>query len=285
MHVDENLVEQFDRDGAVCIRGAFSDQWVDLLRGAVERRSDSADPAKGVVDVSATEGGTGRFLMGRGLRRLDPGFAQFLRDSGIVEVASCFLGDTTSVVLSDDQFFAKAQGTSLRTPWHQDLSFWPFEGTFLSIWVALDRITRESGWLQFVRGSHRWGKIFTADGIQYDPSMHDPNHHELPDIEGHPEQYEVIAFEMAPGDAAVFDARTLHSSLPNLSHSPRRAYNSRWGADDAVYAPRPHASPRHMANAEAAGLLPGAPLASDAFPVAWSKEEGQLASFLADAAL
>jgi ectoine hydroxylase-related dioxygenase (phytanoyl-CoA dioxygenase family) len=282
MRIDENLIEEFNQNGAVCVRRAFSGEWVDTLLAGVEHRAGLGEDAKDVVDVTATEGGSGRFLMGRGLRFNDTRFASFLRNSGIVDLARQFLGETSRVNLSDDQFFAKAKGTTLVTPWHQDLAFWPFTGTFVSIWVALDPITEQNGWLRFVRGSHRWGTIFTANGIQYDPSMHDPSHAELPDIDGRLEEYDVISFEMAPGDAAIFDARTLHSSLPNLSGTPRRAYNSRWGADDAVYTPRPHASPRHMANATAAGLQPGQPITCDAFPAAWSREKGQLSTFLAD---
>jgi ectoine hydroxylase-related dioxygenase (phytanoyl-CoA dioxygenase family) len=280
MHLDGDLKQKFDEDGVVCVRSAFSNEWVELLVEAVERRAGLGVDATDVVDVSKTEGGTGKFLMGRGLRFRDSSFAQFLRESGIVHLARQFLGDTTRVNLTDDQFFAKAQDTSLVTPWHQDKSFWPFEGTFLSIWVALDEISEESGSLRFVRGSHQWGKTFVADGIQYDSSMHDPNHQAIPDIDGSPGEYDVLTYELTPGDAAVFDARTLHSSPPNRSGRPRRAYSSRWGADDAVYAPRPHASPRHTANAESVGLVPGAPLTSEAFPVAWSLEDGQLASFL-----
>lgn len=284
MQIDEDMVEQFDRDGAVLLCGAISEAWVEVLRAAVERRSALVGEAVDVVDVTATEGGSGQFLMGRGMRFRERDFARFLRDAGIIGIARRFLRETTRMNLSDDQFFAKSRGTSLRTPWHQDGSFWPFRGTFLSIWVALDPITEASGWLQFVRGSHAWGRTFKADGIQYDPSMHDPAHDEIPAIEEHPENYDIVGFKMSPGDAAVFDAFTLHCSQPNVSGAPRRAFNSRWAAADAVYAPRRHASPRHTANAERAGLLPGDPITCDAYPVAWTKEEGQLPGFLAELA-
>ena len=57
-----------------------------------------------------------------------------------------------------DQLFVKEPGTAHPTPWHQDQPYWPVKGwQIASVWVALDRIDRSNGAVEFIAGSHRWG--------------------------------------------------------------------------------------------------------------------------------
>jgi len=48
------------------------------------------------------------------------------------------------------------------TPLHHDLPYWPVRGEqIISIWVLFDLATPESGAVTYVRGSHRWGKMYS----------------------------------------------------------------------------------------------------------------------------
>ena len=54
--------------------------------------------------------------------------------------------------------FCKRAGVGARVPWHQDGEYWPIHppGT-VTVWIALDRVDRENGAMQWVPGSHALG--------------------------------------------------------------------------------------------------------------------------------
>ena len=68
---------------------------------------------------------------------------------------------SATVNLLYDQLFVKEPGSSERTPWHQDLPYWPVEGDqILSIWVPFDAATPDNGVVTYVKGSHLWGQKY-----------------------------------------------------------------------------------------------------------------------------
>ena len=51
-------------------------------------------------------------------------------------------------------------GTKTRTGWHTDQPYWPIIGPVITTWIALDYVDDENGALEFIPGSHRWGKKY-----------------------------------------------------------------------------------------------------------------------------
>lgn len=48
----------------------------------------------------------------------------------------------------------KEPGTVKRTPWHHDMLYWPLVGLQVcTIWLARDRVTKDSGAVECARGS------------------------------------------------------------------------------------------------------------------------------------
>ena len=45
----------------------------------------------------------------------------------------------------------------------------------------------------------------------------------LPDIDGRPEEFEVLRWALEPGDAVLFSYKTLHGAKGNLTANRRRA--------------------------------------------------------------
>jgi len=163
-----------------------------------------------------------------------------------------------------DQMFVKEPGTDAPTPWHQDLSFWPIRGEQISsFWIPLDPVTRESSGLMYVRGSHRWPQRFKAISPDYVATIIDESMDDIPDINAHPEQYELLDWDMQPGDILMFHPLTLHGSYGNRHRTRRRrALALRWTGDDVVWAP----SPRRMPVFFKHDAQPGGPLQGAAFP-------------------
>ena len=60
----------------------------------------------------------------------------------------------------------------------------------------------------------------------------------VPDIDNMRDQFNIIGWEMEPGDAVAFHFRTLHGAPANSSNSRRRVISIRWVGDDAKFVKR-----------------------------------------------
>jgi ectoine hydroxylase-related dioxygenase (phytanoyl-CoA dioxygenase family) len=163
-----------------------------------------------------------------------------------------------------DQIFIKEPGTDAPTPWHQDLSFWPIRGEQIcSFWIPCDPVTRENSGLMYVKGSHLWPQRFKAISPDYVATIIDDTMDDIPDINAHPEQYDLVDWEMEPGDILMFHPLTLHGSYGNASRvRRRRALALRWTGDDVVYAPTNKRLPINYQH----DSVVGGPLRGAAFP-------------------
>jgi hypothetical protein len=86
---------------------------------------------------------------------------------------------------------------------------------------------------------------------------------DIPDINANPEQYDLIDWEMEPGDILMFHPLTLHGSFGNASRvRRRRALALRWIGDDVVYAPHSKRMPIHYQH----DSIEGSSLRGAAFP-------------------
>ena len=163
-----------------------------------------------------------------------------------------------------DQMFVKEPGTDAPTPWHQDLSFWPIRGEQIcSFWIPCDPVNRENSGLLYVKGSHRWPQRFKAISPDYVASIIDDDMEDIPDINANPDQYDLIDWDMEPGDILAFHPLTLHGSYGNASRERRRrALALRWTGDDVVYTPSSKRMPIHYTH----DAVAGGPLRGAAFP-------------------
>ena len=86
-----------------------------------------------------------------------------------------------------------------------------------------------------------------------------------PDIEADRAAYDIVSWDMAPGDAVVFSALALHAAPGNASTRRRRAVSIRLTGDDVRYAKK-----RKRAQIlRDPGLRPGDAMDCDLFPVIW----------------
>lgn len=240
--VTADHVETLRQDGVVCIRQLIDPAWIAHLRDCVEVAVARRGPRS--RDIAAEAGKAGRFHNEDFLWRNYPAFFDFIRDSGIVEAAAV-LASSNSISLYNDHLLVKEPGTDAPTPWHQDGPYFRVSGDqVISCWIGLDPVRRETGAMGFVKGSHRWGKMYRpvafASGQTRDSEAFDGP---MPDIDGEPEKYETVCYEMEPGDVTFHHALTIHGSSGNSSLTQRRrGYSVRLLGDDARYAYRPQTS-------------------------------------------
>lgn len=271
--ITQQDIDDFQRDGVVCLRGMFKPEWTDMLR---EASLEAMESGAGRTREPKLEPGKGRFYSNVYLSDLDERF-RLLRDaSPASEIAAKLMG-CDEVRYYYDQLFIKTPGTAAPTPWHNDLPFWPFRGNdLISIWIALTPVTAESSGVQYVAGSHRWNKMFRAVTPDYDPRFLDPALEECPDY-GSPDTPaagKVLSWDMQPGDILCHHPLTVHGAAGNKSATQTRVGLSiRYLGPDVQWDPRPHTMTlRRPPNVE-----PGQYPADDiAFPRTWDSQHGLL---------
>ncbi|SLN64987.1 phytanoyl-CoA dioxygenase family protein [Oceanibacterium hippocampi] len=257
--IGEEQVRAYQEDGIVCVRQAFSAEEVDFLRDVVTR--DMAAPSR--MGREATRDGSGRFFSDTFVWKHIPELEGFLRTSAAADLARALMkAEKTNLLF--DQFLVKEPGTSTPTVWHHDMPYWPVNGDQVcTIWIALDPVTRDSGAVEYVKGSHRWGQRYKAEAF-IDKDLYKEDLPPVPDIEAMRDTLSFAQYEMEPGDCTLHHGLTVHGAPGNKrSDRARRAYVIRWTGDDAYYYPRPNLQPM----LEDPGIAPGGPLDCDLFPV------------------
>ncbi len=118
------------------------------------------------------------------------------------------------------QLLRKAPGrdTSGNVGWHQDDLYWSgmVEGEAFTVWLALSDVREECGAVQFVRGSHRWGRI---DGGSFFDQDVEGQRRGLALPEG--ARWESVPAVLAPGWASLHHRMVLHGSGENRGEAPR----------------------------------------------------------------
>jgi ectoine hydroxylase-related dioxygenase (phytanoyl-CoA dioxygenase family) len=255
--------EDFQRDGAICVRGAFSPEDVALVEQGIER--NLADPSDRAL-VASRPDDPGRFFEDFCNWQRIPEFEQFVRSSPAAEIAGELMG-SERVRLFHDHLLVKEPGTRQKTPWHQDQPYYNVDGRQnCSVWMPVDPVDREST-VEFVAGSHRgpWlmPRTFMDQEAKWFP---EGSLQELPDVDGERDAVRILAWELEPGDAVFFHMLTLHAA--GGATRRRRAFSVRFLGDDATHAPRAwKTSPEFPGLADE--LPAGAPMEHPLFPVVW----------------
>jgi ectoine hydroxylase-related dioxygenase (phytanoyl-CoA dioxygenase family) len=255
------LAEHFSRDGAVCIRRALDHDLVARLQEATERVLSS--PSR-FGEAYGGEAGASSFRGDKFMWMRDPDFHALALASDVPHIAAAVM-NSSRVNLFYDHLLVKQPGSDVPTKWHNDQNYWPIEGRQIcSVWIALDHVDQSNGRVGFVRGSHLWSQSFQPMDFTRMSPIIDPDYLPVPDIDGNPSDYEILAWDLEPGDCVVFSGLCLHGAPGNQTTRTRRAVSVRYTGDDVRFAvkrksiPFPHDP----------GLRHGDKLSGDLFPIA-----------------
>jgi len=261
--ISDDDVRRFEDDGVVRLEGMFDSEWVTRLATLVE--DDLADPGPLNMELERADN-AGRFFFDTFMWTRTEGFRDFVFSSPAAKIAAR-MSRSRKVNIFFDQLLIKEPGTEEPTPWHNDLSYWPIDGSQIcTVWLALDRVTAESGAVEYVKGSHRWGTPYHPPAFAGD-DRYRTDFPTVPDIEAMRGDLEFVTFDLEPGDCTVHHALTVHGAPGNArADRRRRAVVTRWAGDDVVYRPRPDIQPM----AWDPNIAPGGPIDSDLWPVIWT---------------
>lgn len=262
-------VEEFQRNGAIVLRGVFSD-WIERLREGFEQ--NLAHPsAFAIENVGSGEGG--RFFEDYCNWQRIPEFQDFVLNSPAAGIAGDLM-KSRQVQVFHDHILVKEPGTSKPTPWHQDLPYYCVDGLqTASYWIPLDPVTR-SNTLSVVLGSHLWPKPVRPKSWSNNKDFYGVTDYntgesvfmDMPDVDNG--EFEILSPELQPGDAVVFDFRTVHGAAGNAGTGRRRAFSTRFMGDDVRYIQRPGRTSPPFPGID---LKDGDRMREDWFPVVWEK--------------
>jgi ectoine hydroxylase-related dioxygenase (phytanoyl-CoA dioxygenase family) len=256
--VTDQMVEDYQRFGAVLIKGLWAD-WVDDLRAGIERNMAEPGP---YASENLKPGDAGRFFDDYCNWQRIPEFERVINGSDVAEAAARLMR-SDYVQLFHDHVLVKEPGTSKPTPWHQDGPYYFVQGEHtVSFWSPLDPVREAS--LRCVAGSHLWPREVLPTRWLAETSFYPDaeKYMAVPDPDG--EGMEVLEWQMEPGDAVAFNYRTLHGARGNTADTRRRAFSLRLVGEDARFVERPgRTSPPYPGHE----MKPGERLREDWFPV------------------
>ena len=256
-------VDRYEREGVVVVRGLIDADAVELLRREVD--GAVAEPGPHAEDLAP--GGTGKsYFTDLELSTRRPALRDFAAEGSAACAAALLMRSRTSTFLYDQLFVKHARdpaAAAAATVFHQDAPYWSVEGSQIaSVSIALDDVD-ERDCLDFLPGTHRlpeFQPVHFASGEPYESES------PLPTLDvaalGGPR----ARFDLSPGDAVVFDGRTVHGGAGSFG----RALVLRFVGDDVVFSRARFDSGRTAIPTRDPGLADGARLADhDDYPVCY----------------
>ncbi len=278
----EEQIDCYQRDGAILLKGVLGQREQDLLARGVEE--SFSNPGKRATRAS-DKAGEGMTFLESFPSLNSPSLQTLLETSCIAEIAARMMR-TPSAQLILDQIFYKQHGRVIPTPWHQDTPYLRVRGDeMVRVWITADFSPRELS-LQIVRGSHRWNVIYdprlpgsgdgnirkSGAGKMLELATADSSAPRVPDIERYRDSFDILNWEVEPGDALVFHGNMLHAA-GGASDYPgdRRAYTSMWGGPNLHYIVPPDNAIPTLAEINGVEVPDGARIGEyrDAFPLGW----------------
>lgn len=254
----------YDRDGFVVVRGVMPSQTTASILEEYDRlvaaplNQEPFPPGPRIAFWRHVVGGRKRQAMLADARHV----SAFIRAPSTQRLVRGLVGDVDLRVFECVVFDKPAEESTL-LPWHQDCAFYPFDpANQISVWVALDPCSAESGAVHFAAGSHR-GHRYSAVDLQSGARRAGDAREEYPDPAAL--GYDVRAAQLEPGDAVIFNVRTWHFSPPNKSaQKQRRGLAMRFLVGPTRYAPTEGNAAGFISQIEQA---PGEFISGAAFPL------------------
>lgn len=232
------LAEQYWKGACALDAGAATRFDMQKLLAAVD-----ADPeARPLFDDSQDPRADGVFFYEAAGWRRYAEIREAAFDSNLPEICARLTG-SAYVNFWEDTTFIKTPGATLRTPFHQDYTYFQIDGRKCCVvWIPLDPADSENGAMEYVIGSHLWGKEFSPSVFISQTPVPGAVNERLDDIEANRSRYDIRCVAADPGDVIIHDVMTVHGSSGNRSSGrTRRGVSFRYCGDDIRYRSKPGA--------------------------------------------
>jgi len=114
-------------------------------------------------------------------------------------------------------FFIKEAQSSGFVSWHQDSTYWGLEPDHvITAWVALCEVTPESGYMQFIPGSHKVDQLPHVDTFHKDNLLSRGQ-----EIAVEVDRSKAVGVPLRPGEVSLHHIKLVHGSDANRSNDRR----------------------------------------------------------------
>ncbi|MCC6443062.1 MAG: phytanoyl-CoA dioxygenase family protein [Armatimonadetes bacterium] len=251
--ITEEQVRFYERNGFLQIHNVLAPDELGAIRDSLEEAARQRfDPTFDREGISADYDRV--FVQKVNLWRVHEGVRRYVFSPKLARIARA-LTRSPRVRLWHDHALIKMPGDSKPSAWHQDLPYWPMnESTALSCWMALDDVDENNGCMQFVPGSHLWGR--------FEPiRLTDPQDLFALVPDGQSRDFTPAKMPMRAGSCTFHNGLTFHYAGPNRTDKPRRAMVTIYMPEGTTYRPQPHIV------TDGLNLEEGSPLTGEMFPV------------------
>ena len=239
-------IYEFHETGWIAKQALFRRDEIGRMRACFDRLEQMAN------DMSATGLNEGsHFVLGtkngeRVVKRVvwaggsQPYLLQIGEDPRLTVPCTQLLGSLEMEQLLSQAHF-KRPGDGVIFGWHQDVQHrhkgegtWKdinAKGSFVQTLIVIDEMTQNSGPIQFIPGSAKWGRVDFGDHDYDNPGY----------TAKRPPQFrenDVVTITAKPGDTLFFGPYTAHASFENTSHNYQRVFINGYaytGANSRVY--------------------------------------------------
>ena len=235
MQLDYKKINLYKDEGVVVLYNVINNHWLKKLQTGIQK--NFTDPGKYKCIYEKTNNKELFYDDYCNWKRILE-YKDFLFNSGIANMASQLM-NSKKVNLFHEHVLIKESGSKKKTPWHQDQSYYCVEGRQnISFWIPLDKITKNTS-PEFIARSHKWIKKFLPTKFIGESYNHvDKEFEKIPDIENNRKKYNILSYELKPGDLIAFNFATVHGAPGNENNHSRRAFSARFTGDDARYIKR-----------------------------------------------
>lgn len=260
-------IEAYQRDGAVCLRGALRPAEVERLRAGID--ANLAQPSPRAI-VASRPDDPGYFVEDFCTWQDNEHYKRIIFESRLAEIAGKLMRSSTSR-LYHDHMLTKEPGTRQKTPWHQDQPYYNIAGRQnCSMWIPADPVVREST-LEFVAGTHLGPWLMPRSFMDAQAKWFPPGTlTELPDIDARRHEYRILGWDLRPGDIVCFHMLMVHAAAGVPGGGRRQVLSVRFIGDDIRHAPRTWKTSPEFPGLRAR-LPSGAPMDDPLFPLLWER--------------
>jgi ectoine hydroxylase-related dioxygenase (phytanoyl-CoA dioxygenase family) len=269
--VTQRHIDDYARDGVVCLRQMFDAQWISRLQEGARQVAENPQA------FGQTGPSHGAMTSVAHLWRKPGIFREFALNSPAGEIVGRVIGADNVQMFHDHLFHKPALSPSIMQ-WHAD-HLWPFTGTMIpNLWVALSPVNRENGQIEFVAGYHQFcmetGSRFGPAG---DGTFRFPDFQAERDNPDFP--FRFVTWDLEPGDAVLFHVDIPHYSKGNDSADlARTGLAMRMIGDDSYWCPREGLTPVPGVDvlAQPDGVHPEP---SEELPLIWHRPDSEPRAF------
>lgn len=218
-------IKKYHKDGFVIVRSVFTEKECEdfkkvlkeeIVNGKNELEKSSSD-AINTIDTDKIADIPRMINKGilQDIAHRNSSFMNLAKDNRLINmIGQLFGNDVSSYRLYRSLSFFKNSEIFSKSQLHQDMPYWRGGHDKLSIWISLNRVTKENGSLIFFPGTHKNPKEHVTKGKK--------NLGLYKEIENVDHSKKIIA-EVETGDIVIFHSWVVHGSEENILKSERYA--------------------------------------------------------------